>query len=185
MTMAVRSIQVAGAIFLAALTAGCAGDNGSGMRGVAEFPPSSRRGTDSEFRNGSIMDIVGGRQIGNARIGNPADQVVTGAVNRHLWQASLDTLGFLPIASTDPFAGVIATDWGTAPDSPGERFKVTAFISDQALTPQSLRVAVFRERLDGGAWVSAPVAEDTPRRLEDAILVRARQLRIAEREAQG
>lgn len=161
--------------------AGCS----NGIRGTADFPPVDRREANPMRAPGSIMDIAGGRQVGGVRVGNPADAVVTGAVNRHLWQASLDTLAFLPIASTDPFAGIIATDWGTAPDAPGERFKVTAFISDQSLTPQALRVAVFRERLEGGAWVSAPVAADTPRRMEDAILVRARQLRIAEREAQG
>ncbi|MFN3613021.1 MAG: DUF3576 domain-containing protein [Rubrimonas sp.] len=169
------------ALSLIALAAGCS----NGIRATADFPPVDRREANPMRSPGSIMDIAGGRQVGGVGIGSPSGQLVTGAVNRHLWQASLDTLGFLPIASTDPFAGVIATDWGAAPDAPGERFKVTAFISDSALTPQALRVAVFRERLDGGAWVSAPVAEDTPRRLEDAILVRARQLRIAEREAQG
>ncbi|MEM9370993.1 MAG: DUF3576 domain-containing protein, partial [Pseudomonadota bacterium] len=49
-------------------------------------------------------------------------------VNKFLWQASLDTLSFLPLSSTDPFTGVIATDWGSTSDAPGERFKVTAYI---------------------------------------------------------
>lgn len=107
-------------------------------------------------------------------------------VNRHLWRASLDTLSYLPLASTDPFTGVVATDWASSPDAPGERFKVTAYIKSIELAPSSLQVAVFREvRDDKGAWSTAPVAGETARQLEDAILLRARQLKIEEREAAG
>lgn len=104
-------------------------------------------------------------------------------VNKFLWQASLDTLSFLPLASTDPFTGVIATDWGATPEAPGERFKVTAYLVDTELTASSLRVAVFREALnENNVWVPATVSADTARQLEDAILTRARQLRIADAE---
>ncbi len=107
-------------------------------------------------------------------------------VNKFLWQASLDTLSFLPLASTDPFTGVIATDWGAAPNQPGERFKVTAYMLSPALAASSLRVAVYREVRDGsGAWVPAAVDPQTPRQLEDAILTRARQIRIAELEGEA
>lgn len=101
-------------------------------------------------------------------------------VNKYLWRGTLDTLSFLPLSSTDPYGGVIVTDWGAAPDSPSERFKVTAYITSAALKPQSLNIVVNRQRRsrDGG-WVAAPVADDTKRSLEDAILTRARQLRSA------
>lgn len=104
-------------------------------------------------------------------------------VNKFLWQASLDTLSFLPLASTDPFTGVIATDWGTSPAQQGERFKVTAYMVRPSLSASSLKVAVYRElRNEEGVWVPAPVDPETARKLEDAILVRARQIRIAELE---
>ena len=32
-------------------------------------------------------------------------------VNAYLWRAALDTLSFMPLASADPFGGVIITDW--------------------------------------------------------------------------
>lgn len=135
--------------------------------------------------NGSIAELLGGDSQGGVEFGSrrPGD-ALAGNVNRHLWVASLETLDFLPIASTDPFTGVIATDWGAAPDAPGERFKVNAYVTDVALNPNALRVAVFREVMNAqGAWVPTDVAPETPRQIEDAILVRARQLRIAEAEA--
>lgn len=101
-------------------------------------------------------------------------------VNRLLWNASLDTLDFLPMASTDPFTGVIATDWGSLPGTADERFRSTIYIRSEVLAVDSLRVAMFRQVNDGGRWVDAPVNPLTVRQLEDAILLRARELRIAE-----
>lgn len=101
-------------------------------------------------------------------------------VNKYLWQASLDTLSFLPLASTDPFTGVIATDWGATPNQPGERFKVTAYLVSPALAASSLKVAVYREvRSPEGLWTPSAVDPDTARKIEDAILTRARQIKIA------
>lgn len=105
-------------------------------------------------------------------------------VNKFIWQASLDTLSFLPLASTDPFTGVIATDWGSTPDAPGQRFKVTAYVLNPNLAASSLKVAVYREtRGEEGVWIPAPVNPETAIKLEDAILSRARQIRVASLEA--
>ena len=102
-------------------------------------------------------------------------------VNGLLWRASLDTLSFMPLASADPFGGVIITDWYTSPESTSERFKATVYILDKRLRADGLKVAVFRQekRPDGG-WVDTAVSAETSTKLENAILTRARQLRIAE-----
>ncbi|MEO1330467.1 MAG: DUF3576 domain-containing protein [Pseudomonadota bacterium] len=106
-------------------------------------------------------------------------------VNKFLWRATLDTLAFLPLSSTDPYGGVIITDWGSTPEGPSERFKVTAYITSAELKPQSLRVVVNRQTLsDAGQWVAAPVAQDTPRQLENAILTRARVIKTGETPTQ-
>lgn len=125
------------------------------------------------FGSDGLLSLGGdgeGKSGGGAGIG----------VNGFLWRASLDTLAFMPLTSADPFGGVIITDWYTTADQPNERFKVTVYILDKRLRADGLRVAVFRqERHQTGSWVDAKVAEETPTRLEDAILTRARQLRIA------
>ena len=124
----------------------------------------------------STTNIFGGREESGDRL----------PVNKYLWQAALDTLSFLPLASTDPFTGVIATEWGSTPEAPNDRFKVTAFFTSPALSAASLKVAVYREvQNEEGIWVPAPVSEETPRKLEDAILTRAREIRIAEREGRA
>lgn len=93
------------------------------------------------------------------------------SVNRYIWQASLEVLDFLPVQSVDPFTGVIVTGFGTPPNG-GNAYRATVLIKDPALEARSLNVAL---QTRGG-----PVDAATTRAIEDAILTRARQLRIAD-----
>lgn len=98
-------------------------------------------------------------------------------VNAYLWRAALDTISFAPLLQADANTGVIITDWYSAPNSPGERVKLTVTILDQDLRADALRVAASREVRQNGAWVSAPVSAATVQKLEDIILTRARDIR--------
>jgi hypothetical protein len=100
-------------------------------------------------------------------------------VNKYLWAASLETLDFLPVNSADPIAGLILTDWYADPGSPQERFKVSVYILDSALRADALRVSVFKQMQNfEGGWIDSTVNPATKRELENAILTRARQLRL-------
>lgn len=90
-------------------------------------------------------------------------------VNRFLWSASLQVLDFLPVRTADPFTGVISTGYGTPPGG-GRAYRATILISDPALDARSLNLSLSTQ--------SGPVAEGTRRAVEDAILSRARELRI-------
>ena len=90
-------------------------------------------------------------------------------MNKYLWQASLEVLDFLPIQEVDPFSGVIVTGYGTPPGG-GRAYKATVYVTDPALDARSLKVSI---RTRGGA-----VSADTQRAVENAILTRARQLRV-------
>jgi hypothetical protein len=101
-------------------------------------------------------------------------------VNSFLWRASLDTISFMPLASADPFGGVIITDWYSPPETQDERFKITVYILGRDLRADGIRAAVFRQRQDtAGTWTDAAVQQKTTVELENAILTRARQLRVA------
>lgn len=100
------------------------------------------------------------------------DREEVGEVNRFLWNASLEVLNFLPVETIDPFSGVISTGYGTPPGG-GRAYRATIYVTDSALDARSLNVAL---QTRGGA----PVSIDTQRAVEDAILTRARQLRVAD-----
>jgi len=101
-------------------------------------------------------------------------------VNSFLWRASLDTISFMPLASADPFGGVIITDWYSPPESRAERFKINLYILGRDLRADGVRASVFRQLQDqSGGWSDAAVEPKTSVDIENAILSRARQLRIA------
>lgn len=132
----------------AAVLAACGGNNASG----------SRNETLASYKSGHAQATT---------------------VNRYLWAASLETLDFLPISSADPIAGLIITDWYVNPETPGERFKTNVYILDSALRADGLRVSVFRQTQGAdGVWNDATVNPATAREIENAILTRARQLRL-------
>lgn len=91
-----------------------------------------------------------------------------GAVNKYLWNASLEVLDFLPVQSVDPFTGVITTGFGTPPGG-AKSYRATIVVSDPALEARSLNVALMTR--------SGPANAATVRAVEDAILTRARLLR--------
>lgn len=104
-------------------------------------------------------------------------------VNAYLWRATLDTLGFMPVLSADPFGGTYITDWHASAQNPAERFKIQVFILDTRLRADGIAVRVFRQTGGNGVWSDANVDPDTPLQIENAILTRARQLRIATLES--
>jgi hypothetical protein len=133
----------------------------TGSDGITLFS-TGRRGTDQAAAQGG-----GG---GGAGIG----------VNAYLWRASLETLDFIPLLSADPFGGLIITDWYQPAEAPDERFKLQVLIRDVALRADAVRVSVLRQRRDPRAgWVDVPADPRTATELEDKILTRARQIRIA------
>jgi ABC-type oligopeptide transport system substrate-binding subunit len=100
-------------------------------------------------------------------------------VNSYLWRATLDTLNFMPLTSADPVGGVVISDWYAAPDKPDEHMKVTVYILDKRLRADAVKVSVFRQLRNPNGWADAQVNPDTGIKLENAILARARELRLA------
>lgn len=126
----------------------------------------------------STVELMPDTDTGTTAISSESGQRTLG-VNSYLWHASLDTLSFMPLASADPFGGVIITEWYSAPKAPDERMKVTVYILDRRLRADGIRVAVFRQIRQNNEWADASVSPETASKLTDAILTRARELRLA------
>ncbi|MBN8551535.1 MAG: DUF3576 domain-containing protein [Caulobacterales bacterium] len=123
---------------------------------------------------GTVSRVVGGGES------QPEAPQVGIGVNGYLWRASLDTLSFLPLETADPWGGIINYGWHSTTASPNERIKATIYILDSRLRADALNVTVYRQvRNEAGDWVEAQVSPQTETDLENAILTRARQLRLA------
>jgi hypothetical protein len=145
-------------------------------------PTYSDKAHDDLYKNGSLLSDKGGWNLFGEDEKKPNENNGIG-VNGFLWRASLDTISFMPIASADPFGGVVLTDWYSAPDTPAERTKLNVFIRDRELTANGIKVTVFRQTKNAkGIWEDEPVSATTAVSIENAILTRARQIRLAQKQ---
>ena len=151
-----RPSRFALALTIVAVTlSGCGRDqSGTGGEPSGSAPEEERRET--------IWDLFT----------NVDDPNTTLEVNKYIWNASLDVLDFLPIESADPFSGVIVTGYGTPPGG-GRAYRATVIVRDPALDARSLKVALLTR--------SGPAPTEAVRTVENAILTRARQLRVQDR----
>ncbi|ESQ90559.1 hypothetical protein ABAC460_08715 [Asticcacaulis sp. AC460] len=132
----------------------------------------------SQQSDGKILGIFGG---GNKDAKQAAYNEQAGiGVNAYLWRASLDTISFMPLNSADPWGGVIISDWYANPQKPDERFKATIYILDSRLRADALNVSVYKQVQQGGQWIDADVSQQTQLDIENAILTRARELRLSD-----
>ena len=148
-----RAARLTLVTILCAGLAACGGRNGGGG-------PGAESDMRAEVRRTTIWDVFDRSENPNNTVG----------VNKYLWNASLEVLNFLPVQSVDPFTGVISTGYGTPPGG-GRSYRATIKISDPALDARSLKLSL---QGPGGSAVEP----GTVRAVEDAILTRARQLRI-------
>lgn len=146
--------------------------------------PTRKDGQDkavySDEKRETIWDE--NKTLGKKLFGSSDDEksaAVGIGVNSFLWRASLDTISFMPIASADPFGGVILTEWYENPEAKGERFKINLFIMDKVLRADGVKVKIFKQELDNkGNWRDAIVDKNMPIQIENAILTKAREIRI-------
>ena len=152
-------------VALCTTLAACGGNSFLGRVGPAAADDSAPR----DVTVGTRHEASGENTIWDIFRPSTSDQTVS--VNRYLWNASLDVLNFLPVQSVDPFTGIIVTGYGTPPGG-GRAYRATIHITDPALEARALRVSLQSR--------NGPVSVGTSRAVEDAILARARQMRIAD-----
>jgi hypothetical protein len=172
-------LRLVGAALLFGVTA-CSGYYGNDKTAYPD--DDNRKQTGDSYKQPDSILGPGGLDIFNTG----GDEASAGApdgggigVNTYLWRATLDTVAFMPLASADPFGGVIITDWYAPPQTPDERFKVNVLILSRDLRADGVRATVFKQKRIEGQWVDQPVDKATAIQLENAILTRARELRIA------
>ena len=172
-----RAASCVAALLAASLVAACSGDDSGTIYPDDDY--RERGGSSSYDKPEGGLFGEGGISLGSSTTEPEGGGGGGIGVNSFLWRASLDTVSFMPLASADPFGGVIITDWYSPPDAANERFKVNVYILGRRLRADGIRAAVFRQVRRDGTWVDAQVDEQTATDLENAILSRARRMRIA------
>jgi len=149
--------------------------NSANKKGEALRDAETRLVTGGGLFGKEGISLLGGNKSkqdsgGFASVGMP--------INPYLWSASLDTLNFIPISSADPFGGTIFTDWYSTEANENERCKINVFISGVELKTQNLRVASFCEVFKVNKWVGVKTDNQNNIDLENAILNKAKKLKL-------
>lgn len=158
--MGFKTVRNTAVLLVSLAVLGACGTGPSGTAEPGRFENPNDPNNPTANRGNTIWQIF-----------NTGNSESTVLVNKYLWSASLEVLSFLPVQSVDPYTGVIVTGFGTPPGG-GTAYRATVLIDDPALDARSLNVALQSR--------SGPVSAATSRAVEDAILSRARELRIAD-----
>lgn len=152
-----RFAQIGLVLVLVSLLLACS--EGGELRSLGTVAPKAVSSTATEpDRESTIWDVF-----------NTSVSTTPVKVNRYIWQASLEVLDFMPIERIDPFSGIIVMGYGTPPGG-RTAYRATVHVAEPALDARTLRVAL--------ATRNGPASAETMRALEDAILSRARQIRL-------
>ena len=100
-------------------------------------------------------------------------------INPYLWKGSLETVDFMPLSSADPFGGIIITDWYSDGQTINERCKINIFIKGLELKTSNLKVNTFCQSFANSKWVDLPISASLNAQLEDAILNKAKKIKLA------
>lgn len=177
--------RLTAAALIIAIPAALSACDTSKIKKETSYPTSSAKGSQRGYTDDKKETIWGdGITIGDKIFGGDEKQPEAGiGVNSFLWRAALDTIAFMPVQSADPFGGVILTDWYENADAPGERYKINVYILDRQLRADGVRVSVFKQVENRGQWKDTDVGANVATDIENTILTRARELKVAQQAA--
>tara|TARA_B100001057_G_scaffold385285_1_gene391977 strand:- start:5415 stop:6023 length:609 start_codon:yes stop_codon:yes gene_type:complete len=141
------------------------------------------RDAETRLQTGGGLLGKGGLSLGGV-LGNDQNSqdssvsVRTMPINVFLWKGALDTINFMPLTSADPIGGTIITDWYSTSNNQFERCKLNIFISGKALNAENLKVTSFCQKFKDQIWVNTNIDENNNIKIENAILNKAKKLRI-------
>ena len=137
--------------------------------------------SDAENRlrtGGGLFGKKAGISLGTKE-GNNAVSSIGMPINPYLWKGSLETIGFMPLSSADPFGGIIITDWYSDGQTINERCKINIFIKGLELKTSNLKVNTFCQSFKNNRWIDLPTSASQSAQLENAILNKAKRIKLA------
>ena len=144
-------------------------------------PELAMKDAETRLQSGGGLFGKGGLSLGdvlNEDKDRSSGLVNNMSVNIFLWRGALETIDFMPLSSTDPIGGTIITDWYSTANNESERCKLNIFIIGMSLKAENLKVTSFCQEFKSQIWVNKNVDKENNIKIENAILNKAKKLRL-------
>ena len=102
-----------------------------------DFPPDPRERVKKNIEEGRGFRVFGGNKSGTT---------YDFASSNPLWQATLDTLDFMPLVSANYSGGIVITDWYSENNSPNESVKISVRFLTNEIRSDALDIDIFLKK---------------------------------------
>jgi hypothetical protein len=136
-------------------------------------PDPVKKARDAAARGGGLFGDIGGQKS--------SGQTLNFGTSNVLWRATLKSLDFLPLISSDYSGGILIYDWYSQANNPKEQIKISVQFLNNELRSDSIKVTAHKRICENVDKCSNLVVEqkfiDT---VKDNIISVARSLKIEE-----
>ena len=102
-----------------------------------DFPPDPRQRVKKNIEEGKGFRLFDGKGSGTT---------YDFASSNPLWQATLDTLDFMPLVSANYSGGIVITDWYSENNTPNESVKISVRFLTNEIRSDALDINVFLKK---------------------------------------
>ena len=136
-------------------------------------PDPAKKARDAAARGGGLFGEIGGQKS--------SGQTLNFGTSNVLWRATLKSLDFLPLVSSDYSGGILIYDWYSQANNPKEQIKISVQFLNNELKSDSVKIIAHKRICENVDKCSNLVVEqkfiDT---VKDNIITVARSLKIEE-----
>ncbi len=136
-------------------------------------PDPVKKARDAAARGGGLFGEIGGQKS--------SGQTLNFGTSNVLWRATLKSLEFLPLISSDYSGGILIYDWYSQSNNPKEQIKISVQFLNNELRSDSIKITAHKRICENVDKCSNLVVEqkfiDT---VKDNIITVARSLKIEE-----
>lgn len=136
-------------------------------------PDPVKRARDAAARSGGLLGDIGGQKSSN--------QTVNFANANVLWRATLRSLDFLPLISSDYSGGILIYDWYSQNNNPKEQIKISIQFLSNELRSDSIKITAHKRICESVDKCSNLVIDQKfADNVKENIITAARSLKIEE-----
>jgi hypothetical protein len=136
-------------------------------------PDPAKKARDAAARGGGLFGEIGGQKS--------SGQTINFGTSNVLWRATLKSLDFLPLVSSDYSGGILIYDWYSQANNPKEQIKISVQFLNNELKSDSVKITAHKRICENVDKCSNLIVEqkfiDT---VKDNIIAVARSIKIEE-----